>query len=100
MKADSGPARKAPRAAARRPMVMRVGFRWKEVPTLEEFAPRFLDGYARANRQPSGIAAKETIGQVRLLPLRGGRRLDEITTEDIQRLKHNLALRRRVWWRL
>ena len=34
----------------------------KEVPTLEEFAPRFIDGYARANRQkPSGIAAKETI---------------------------------------
>ena len=34
----------------------------KEVPTLEEFASRFLDGYARANRQkPSGIAAKEMI---------------------------------------
>ena len=34
----------------------------KEVPTLEEFAPRFMDGHARANRQkPSGIAAKETI---------------------------------------
>ena len=34
----------------------------KEVPTLEAFASRFIDGYARANRQkPSGIAAKETI---------------------------------------
>src|SRR5712691_1632619 len=33
-----------------------------EVPSLQEFAPRFVDGYARANRQkPSGIAAKETI---------------------------------------
>ena len=30
----------------------------KEVPTLEAFAPRFVEGYARANRQkPSGIAA-------------------------------------------
>jgi len=29
----------------------------KEVPTLAEFAPRFLDGHTRANRQkPSGIA--------------------------------------------
>ena len=29
------------------------------VPTLAEFAPRFLEGYAQANRQkPSGIAAK------------------------------------------
>ena len=31
----------------------------KEVPTLQEFAPRFVDGHARANRQkPSGIASK------------------------------------------
>ena len=34
----------------------------KEVPTLETFAPRFIEGYARANRQkPSGVAAKESI---------------------------------------
>src|SRR5207237_7022862 len=34
----------------------------KEVTTLQEIASRFLDGYARANRQkPSGIAAKESI---------------------------------------
>ena len=32
----------------------------KEVPTLRAFAPRFMDGHARANRQkPSGIAAKD-----------------------------------------
>ena len=48
--------------------------RKKEVPTLEEFAPRFLDGYARANRQkPSGIAAKETILKVHLIPLLGSK---------------------------
>src|SRR6185503_17075333 len=30
-------------------------------PTMKEFASRFLDGYATANRlKPSGIAAKET----------------------------------------
>ena len=34
----------------------------RRLPTLTEFAPRFMDGYARANRQkPSGIAAKESI---------------------------------------
>src|SRR5947207_12656545 len=39
----------------------------KEVPTLEQFAPRFLDSYARANRQkPSGVAAKEMIIRVHL----------------------------------
>ena len=41
----------------------------KEVPTLEAFAPRFIEGYARANRQkPSGIAAKGPALRVHLLP--------------------------------
>ena len=66
----------------------------REVPTLEHFAPRFLDGYPRANRQkPSGIAAKETILKVHLVPLLGSTRLDDITTEDVQRLKHQLRNR-------
>src|SRR5215471_4218136 len=63
----------------------------KEVPTIGEFKDRFLDGYARANRQkPSGIAAKETILDVHLVPRLGTKRLDAITNEDIQRLKHHL----------
>ena len=66
----------------------------KEVPTLEVFAPTFLDGHARANRQkPSGIAAKETILQRHLIPMLGRSRLDAITTESVQHLKH--ALRRK-----
>jgi integrase len=64
----------------------------KEVPTLEQFAPKFVDGYARANRQkPSGIAAKETILRVHLVPLLGTRRLDAITNEVVQGLKHALT---------
>ncbi len=63
----------------------------KEVPTLEEFASRFLGGYATANRQkPSGIAAKETILRVHLIPRLGKRRLDEITNEEVQRIKAGL----------
>ena len=63
----------------------------KEVPTLERFAPRFMDGHARANRQkPSGIAAKETILNVHLVPLLGPKKLNAITTEDVQRLKQAL----------
>ena len=54
------------------------------VPTLAEFAPRFLEGYAQANRQkPSGIAAKETALRVHLLPQLGDKRLDKITTEAV-----------------
>jgi integrase len=66
----------------------------REVPTLEQFAPRFLDGYARANRQkPSGIAAKETILKVHLIPMLGSKRIDAITSEQVQHLKERLGHR-------
>lgn len=64
----------------------------KAVPTLREFAPRFLDGHARANRQkPSGIAAKEMILRVHLIGALGERKLDAIRNEHVQRLKRDLA---------
>ena len=66
----------------------------KEVPTLEEFAERFLDGQARANRQkPSAIASKERILRVHLIPRLGSRRLDAITNEHVQRLKRALSVK-------
>ena len=62
------------------------------VPTLEEFVPRFLDSYARANRhKPSGVAAKETILRVHLIPVFGTTQLDAITSEDVQMLKSHLS---------
>jgi integrase len=65
--------------------------RRKEVPTLGEFAPRFLDEHARANRQkPGGIAQKEVVLRVHLVPLLGKKRLDAIVTADVQQLKHHL----------
>ncbi|MAE71168.1 MAG: site-specific integrase [Gemmatimonadetes bacterium] len=65
-------------------------------PTLAEFAPRFVEGWARANRhKPSGVAAKETILRVHLVPFLGSRRLDEITDEHVQRLKSHLAKKAR-----
>ncbi len=64
----------------------------KEVPTLKEFGPRFLKGYAEANRhKPSGIQAKETIIRVHLLPALGSRKLDKISNKDVQRLKNRLS---------
>lgn len=64
----------------------------KEVPTLAEFGPRFVDAHARANRQkPSGIAAKETILNIHLVAWLGTKRLDAITTEEVQQLKHRLS---------
>ena len=68
----------------------------KEVPTLEEFATRFVDGYARAEKQKaSTVATKERILRLHLLPLLGSKRLDEIRNEDVQRLKGALAHRKR-----
>jgi integrase len=66
----------------------------KEAVTLEEFAPRFLDGYARANRQkPSGVESKESILRVHLIPLLGTKKLDSIQNEDVQQLKSLLRNR-------
>jgi integrase len=63
-------------------------------PTLQEFAPRFVDGYAKANRlKPSGVASKKTILNVHLIPVLGNKQLDQITTEDVQGLKSALAHR-------
>jgi hypothetical protein len=45
---------------------------------------------ARQSPKPSGIAAKETIGSVHLLPQLGARRLTEVSTEAVQRLKKQL----------
>lgn len=64
----------------------------KEVPTLEQFAPRFLDGHARVNRQkPSGIVSKESILQGHLIPSLGSKTLDAITTEHVQDVKRRLG---------
>jgi integrase len=63
----------------------------KEVLTFREFAPRFIEGHARANRQkPSGIAAKEVLLRVHLIPALGHKHLDRITNEDVQRLKRRM----------
>lgn len=64
----------------------------KPVPTLAEFSNRFLEGYAKANRQkPSGISSKESILRVHLVPLIGDKPLNEICTEDVQKVKSALT---------
>ena len=63
-----------------------------EIPTLKDFAPRFVEGYAKANRlKPSGIAGKQSVLKTHLIPHLGDRRLDEIRTEDVQTLKSVLG---------
>ena len=65
----------------------------KEVPTLKTFEQRFIEGYARANRQKaSTVATKQRVMRLHLLPSLGHKRLDAITNEDIQVLKASLAV--------
>jgi integrase len=60
--------------------------------TLREFAPRFIDGHAKANRlKPSGIASKESVLRLHLVPVLGDKALAAITTEDVQHLKAALG---------
>lgn len=68
----------------------------KEVPTLEAFAPRFIEGYAQANRQKaSGVQSKQSVLKNHLLPLFGKRPLDQITDEQVAKLKARLRDRSR-----
>jgi integrase len=66
----------------------------KEVPTLSEFGPRFIEGYARANKQKaSGVHAKERILENHLYPALGDKGLDAIGDEDVQTVKAKLSHR-------
>jgi integrase len=66
----------------------------KEVPTLNEFGPRFIDNYAKANRQKaSGVHSKEQILRKHLYPRFGDKRLDGIDDEHVQALKAALTHR-------
>ena len=66
----------------------------KELPTLAEFAPRYLVGYAKANGlKPSTIASKNIHLRNYLIPAFGDKRLDEITAESVQRFKAKHAER-------
>jgi integrase len=69
----------------------------KEVPratTLREFAPRFIEGHAKANRlKASGVASKECVLRLHLVPALGDKPLGAITTEDVQQLKSALSAR-------
>lgn len=60
----------------------------REVPTVKEFGPVFLRDYCTANRQKaSGIERKLSVLKTHIYPLLGGKRLDEITDQDVQQFK-------------
>ena len=56
-------------------------------PTLSAFACEWLTTYAVVNNKPSEVISKESNLRNHLLPFFDNRRLDEITTRDIERYK-------------
>jgi integrase len=61
-------------------------------PTLAEFWPRFMEGYARANQEkPSTLDTREWNWKKHLEPAMGGIRLDALGDEDVQRLKAKMS---------
>ncbi|MGV3520490.1 MAG: tyrosine-type recombinase/integrase [Luteitalea sp.] len=64
----------------------------KDAPTLAEFAPRFMEEHALANRhKPSGIDAKRDILRKHLLPRFGDTRLDAIDNQAVATFKASLG---------
>lgn len=62
--------------------------------TLAAFVPRWIEEHARANRhKPRGIASKESILRMHLLPRFGDRPMNTLVDADIQGLKADLAER-------
>lgn len=63
----------------------------QKVMTVAEFAPKFVNDYARADGHgEGGIEAKESILRIHLVPHIGHKKLDEVTAADVQLLK-------RIW---
>jgi len=61
-------------------------------PTLDQFWPRFMGGYARANQEkPSNLDTRERLYRLHLKPKMGELRLDTIDDEQVQRLKGRMS---------
>jgi integrase len=64
----------------------------RQVPTVAEFKPRFIEGHVKANRlKPSSAEAYESIFRTHLEPEFGAMRLDAIGDELVQRFKGELV---------
>ncbi len=66
----------------------------EEVPTLAEFAPRYIEQHAKANRQKhSTIIQKQRVIDHHLLPRLGKKKVDAVSDADVQKLKADLVER-------
>jgi integrase len=62
----------------------------REMPTLAEFAERYLAKHARIHKKASSLANDERLLAKRILPALGRRKLNEVSREDVARLHEEL----------
>ncbi|TAK04041.1 site-specific integrase [Patescibacteria group bacterium] len=64
----------------------------KVVPLIKDFVPAFIEGHCRAEQlKPSTIASVRQVLTHRIVPRIGDKRLDEVTSSDVQRIKAELS---------
>lgn len=61
------------------------------VPTLAEFWPMFVDYMRAERRKPATMELYAQLARLKLMPLLGGSRLDQIGELDIQRIKSSMS---------
>jgi integrase len=78
------------RKARRERLAIEAETQRRDVPTLAAYAPEYLEHVRVDGNKPATLANKETILRLHLVPVLGGRRLDELGELDVQRLKVHL----------
>lgn len=64
----------------------------KQVPSVAEFVPKFIEQHCLAEQlKPSTIVSMRQVLNHRVVPRLGRKRLDEIASSDVQRLKGELS---------
>ncbi|MDD2656850.1 MAG: tyrosine-type recombinase/integrase [Patescibacteria group bacterium] len=59
----------------------------EKIPTLSEFYPTWMNSYVKSNNKPSTQESKKSIFNYNILPCFSKKKLDEITTKDIEDYK-------------
>ncbi|MFA5127817.1 MAG: tyrosine-type recombinase/integrase [Patescibacteria group bacterium] len=62
----------------------------EEMPTVEAFSKVFIELYAKTENKPSEVTSKQSMLRLYILPAMGLKRLDEINTLDIDKMKKDL----------
>jgi integrase len=62
----------------------------RDLPTMAEFAERYLAKHARIHKKASSLANNERLLAKRILPVLGRRKLNDVSREDVARLHEEL----------